>query len=457
MTLGEYLDKIIAFLKDLFSLDEDRANEDETIIGIRRSVEFKGINVWILIFAVFIASIGLNLNSVAVIIGAMLISPLMGPIMGTGLALGIYDFELLAKSLKNLAIMVIVSLLASALYFAISPLHHAQSELIARTTPTIWDVFIGLFGGLSGIVAGSSKEKGNVVPGVAIATALMPPLCTAGYGLANLSSKFFFGGFYLFIINTMFIAITTYFVVRLLGFKKKKFLDQVKEKRVTLMVPIIGLLTIIPSIFLAINLVNQTVTDNNVNRFVNEAFDKSRNQVLSKEVIRSKTQEGADTLVVYLIGKPISNDELKYLKDDLKRYKLPYELKLNQDIVNNEKVDLLTLKQGVMKDLYQNNEAMLKIKNQQITDLQSKIEAMEEGRVDIAQLTKESLHWNPSIRSLAINHTESFDADSQEIDTIHIAFMTTSEAMDDQKRKEYEGWLKDRIPADSLIFKEIIK
>jgi N-methylhydantoinase B/oxoprolinase/acetone carboxylase alpha subunit len=160
---------------------------------------------------------------------------------------------------------------------------------------------------------------------------------------------------------------------------------------------------------------------------------------------------------VYLIGRPISNDELKYLKNDLKRYKLPYELKLNQDIVNNEKVDLMTLKEGVMKDLYQNNEAMLKIKNQQINDLQAKIDEMNEGRIDIAQLTKESLHWNPSILSLAINQTESFDAQTQKVDTIHIAFMTTSEPMEDEKRIEYEGWLKDRIPADSLIFKQIIK
>ncbi|HNW52428.1 MAG TPA: TIGR00341 family protein, partial [Prolixibacteraceae bacterium] len=189
------------FLNDIFNLSHEQAEHLETIHSIEKGVDFKGVNVWTLVFAIFIASVGLNVNSTAVIIGAMLISPLMGPIMGLGLSIGIYDFDLLKKSLKNLVVAVFISVVTSAIYFFISPLSEAQSELLSRTTPTIYDVLIALFGGLAGIVAGSTKEKGNTIPGVAIATALMPPLCTAGFGIATGNFLYFIGAFYLFFIN----------------------------------------------------------------------------------------------------------------------------------------------------------------------------------------------------------------------------------------------------------------
>ena len=192
------------YLYNLFSLDNYKSSEQEVIESITKSVEFKGINVWVLVFAIFIASIGLNVDSAAVIIGAMLISPLMGPIMGIGLGAGIYDFELIKKAGRNLLVMMVISLITSTTYFLISPLREAQSELLARTTPTIWDVLIALFGGLAGIVATSTKEKGNVIPGVAIATALMPPLCTAGFGLATGNMYYFGGALYLFFLNEHF-------------------------------------------------------------------------------------------------------------------------------------------------------------------------------------------------------------------------------------------------------------
>jgi uncharacterized hydrophobic protein (TIGR00271 family) len=175
-----YLFGSIRFLRDLFDLSMDKVVEIQTIDYIRKNVEVKGTNLWLLIFAIFVASVGLNVNSTAVIIGAMHILTLMGPIIGIGMGVGINDFELIKKSLKNLAVAIIKSVITSATYFLISPLSDAQSELLARITPTIYDVFIALFGGFAGIVAGSSREKSNAIPGVAIATALMPPLCTAG-------------------------------------------------------------------------------------------------------------------------------------------------------------------------------------------------------------------------------------------------------------------------------------
>lgn len=183
--------ELLVFLRHRLSLEEDNADPQETIDYIRKGIEFRGTNVWILVFAIFVASIGLNMNSAAVIIGAMLISPLMGPIMGIGMGIGINDFELIKKAAKNLGLMVGISVATSSLYFFLSPISDAQSELLARTQPTIWDVLIALFGGLAGIVAGSRKEKSNAIPGVAIATALMPPLCTAGFGLATGNMSFF--------------------------------------------------------------------------------------------------------------------------------------------------------------------------------------------------------------------------------------------------------------------------
>lgn len=220
------------FFKDIFTLEEDKVNEEEVVESIIKGVEFRGTNLWILIFSILIASIGLNVNSTAVIIGAMLISPLMGPIMGVGLGIGINDFELIKKSLKNLFIAVVISIFVSTFYFYITPLKDAQSEILARTTPAIWDVFIAFFGGLAGIVAGSRKDKSNVIPGVAIATALMPPLCTASYGIANLNLTYFAGAFYLFFINSVFISFATFLIVRVLKFKKKVFLNIQAEKKV---------------------------------------------------------------------------------------------------------------------------------------------------------------------------------------------------------------------------------
>jgi len=210
--MKSFFQGIFFFLSERFNLHEDKEDESTIIESIRKNVDFRGANLWALIFAIFIASIGLNVNSTAVIIGAMLISPLMGPIMGIGLGIGINDFQLVKKGLKNLLIATVISIITSTLYFWITPLHEAQSELLARTSPSLWDVFVAFIGGLAGIVAGTRKEKSNVIPGVAIATALMPPLCTAGFGLAIGNLYYFFGAIYLYFINSLFICISTFLI-----------------------------------------------------------------------------------------------------------------------------------------------------------------------------------------------------------------------------------------------------
>ncbi|MDE7150718.1 MAG: TIGR00341 family protein, partial [Candidatus Amulumruptor sp.] len=194
------------FLVNYFSFSGQLISQAEAEESIRDGVSFKGTNIVILILAILIASLGLNTNSTAVIIGAMLISPLMGPIIGSGLGVGVHDFDLIKRSLRNLAMAAGFSVIASTVYFLISPVNEQHSELLARTSPTIYDVLIAFVGGFAGILAIASRNKGNVLPGVAIATALMPPLCTAGYGLATWQLHYFFGAFYLFIINSIYIA-----------------------------------------------------------------------------------------------------------------------------------------------------------------------------------------------------------------------------------------------------------
>jgi len=240
--------RIINFL----SIKTELENFDKILEEIKKGIIFKGTNLWILIFAIVVASVGLNMNSTAVIIGAMLISPLMGPINGIGFSIATYNFALLRESLKNFGYAVGISLIASTGYFLLTPISSAHSELLARTYPTIYDVLIALFGGFAGIVAISSRNKGNVIPGVAIATALMPPLCTAGYGLATLQFNFFYGAFYLFTINTVFIAIASMLVSKLLKFPISNIIDPSKKKRINRLIYLIIFLVFIPSIYLGV-------------------------------------------------------------------------------------------------------------------------------------------------------------------------------------------------------------
>ena len=316
-------DKLVAwwrYTSKLLSIN-DSTDVEATVASISQSVEFRGVNIWVLFFAILIASIGLNVNSTAVIIGAMLISPLMGPINGIGLAVGTFDMDLLKKSARNLLLMVAISLLASTLYFLLSPLGDAQSELLARTRPTIFDVLIATFGGLAGIVASSRKSQPvTVISGVAIATALMPPLCTAGFGLATLQFRYFVGAFYLFFINSFFIALATFVIVRYLHFPKHKFVDATREKLVKRTIAVLSILVIIPSFFAAINVVKETVFNSEVAKFVNDIRSEgllgSGTELLNYEkTYDRKTSE----LTLSIVGAQLSTtkiDSLRVLMQD---------------------------------------------------------------------------------------------------------------------------------------------
>jgi len=303
--------KLVGFRKELlsyFNVADDLVPQNEAELSIRSGVSFKGSQLLVLIFAIFIASLGLNTNSIPVIIGAMLISPLMGPIIGMGLAIGIQDYSLLQRGLKNIIMAMLGSLAASALYFVISPQYEGSSQLLARTSPSIYDVFVALFGGAAGIISIACKNKGQVMPGVAIATSLMPPLCTAGYGIATLQAHFFFGALYLFFTNMIFILFATWIGVKLLHYKKVVFQDSKRDKRVRTIVYVIVFTTVGVSCYLTYGMIRKSLFINAATAFVEKEMVFPNTQVLShKEYI----ENGKRHIDVTLIGAALPKDSLQ--------------------------------------------------------------------------------------------------------------------------------------------------
>lgn len=300
-------DAIKEQIKQYFNLIPYLEDETEAKESIIDNVSFRGPNIIILILAIIVASLGLNTNSPAVIIGAMLISPLMGPIIGIGLGAGIYDFSLIKRSARNLAAAAILSVIASTIFFLISPVSEGRSELLARTSPTIYDVLIGFFGGAAGIVAIACKQKGNVIPGAAIATALMPPLCTAGYGLATWQLQYFTGAFYLFLINSIFIALSTLIGVKLFKFKEVSFVDPKRRLRIKRIITVIVVATLLPSIYLTFMMLRESFFVNDANSFVEERLNFPNTQVFNKKAYVKNWKKYLD---ITLIGASVNIDSL---------------------------------------------------------------------------------------------------------------------------------------------------
>lgn len=301
----EIFEKIKIFYHNHLSII-DGTDSESTIKLISNDIEIRGANIWILICAAMLASIGLDVNSTAVIIGAMLISPLMSPILGIGLGVGISDRELLFKSLKNFGTAVGLSLLASAIYFKLTPLGMATGEMIARTSPTLLDVGVAVFGGVAGIVANSRREKTNAIPGVAIATALMPPLCTAGFGIASGNIQFFLGAFYLFFINAVFIALSTYFIVRILRFPHKEFIDYAKKRKMQYWIAAFAIIVIIPSAIIFFRVINEARTNKKIQDFLTAYVNNEKYEAIRWEIAML---DSLNTLKLFVIGEPISKSD----------------------------------------------------------------------------------------------------------------------------------------------------
>ena len=433
-----------SFLRSRFDLSADKASEEEVVDNIRKGVEFKGTNLWVLIFATFVASLGLNVNSTAVIIGAMLISPLMGPIMGMGLSVGINDFELMKRSLRNFGFMVLASIFTLTLYFFISPLSGAQSELLARTTPTTYDVLIAFFGGLAGIVAQSRKDRtSTVIPGVAIATALMPPLCTAGFGLATLQFKYFIGAFYLFFINTVFIAIATFIVVRFLHYSKKEFVDKNREMRVRRSILLIVLVTIIPSVVIGYRIVKRSLFENDVKRYVNTVFQFPKTKVIEHTGIY-RPDNGESYVEIYLIGEPISDEMIENARLQMPQYNLRDVRLVVRQSGETDNLNFSTLQTGYQE--------LLSEKNIRIRELETKLSAFATDTLAVRDITVEMRTLVPDLHDVTLSKAVRYNTDKTPADTLVLCVMHLNKGkkLAAGERERIEQWLRVRTKTDSL-------
>lgn len=444
-------------IKRYFNALPDKEHEAETIEQISSGVSFHGSNLWVLVFAIFIASLGLNVNSTAVIIGAMLISPLMGPIIGMGLAIGIGDLPLLKSSIKNYFVATVISVLTAMIYFLISPLTEAQSELLARTSPTLYDVLIALCGGAAGILALSTRGKGNVLPGVAIATALMPPLCTAGYGLAMGEWSFFFGAFYLFFINTVFIALATYIGVRMLRFRPKIAVSKERIRVVNRTIIGIVFVTMIPATIMTVRIIRESMLDNNITKFLKHELHYPGTQIVSHQKDSEKKQ-----INIVAVGNPISASNIEEAQNKLEQYSLgEYKLQVFQGAQSDSLLLINASKLGITAEA--NNQKLVE-QSGRIHHLEAQLQSYTQYETMSRSISGEIKTLWSNIQSISLSQAVEVPTDSvisPDTPTIsaptdgqkpHIvlAVVTHKGRFSEAERTRLQDWLKARTKAQQL-------
>ena len=443
--------KVLNFVKhrilERFALGDDAATQEEVNSNVQKGIMIRGTNLWVLIFAIFIASLGLNTNSTAVIIGAMLISPLMGPIIGMGYSMGVYDFALLKESLRNFLIMIVVSLVTSAIFFTLPLITSTQSELLARTQPTTYDILIALFGGLAGMVAQTRKDRtGTVIPGVAIATALMPPLCTVGYGLATFQFRFMLGALYLFTINSLFIALASFIVTRVMKFQQVGELEPVKLRKLkNLMIFIIVLVTF-PSILIAISIIHRSAFEANSKHFVEEAFNYENTFVVESSAQYNPGRKKQSTIEVRLFGEPLSDNVINNIRAQMSSvYHLP-------------KVDLVVRQSkqdggGVAITALQSNYTeMLNEKNRQISYLQEQLASIRTAdTLAVSSMTRELGIFVPEISDMSMQRHISYNPDGVATDTSYICIISFRDNLEAEPDMDLiHHWLTNRTGAENI-------
>ena len=443
--MNKYVRKLAAIVNIREHVDYHTADN-----SIRKNIAFRGPNVIILACAIIIASVGLNVNSIPVIIGAMLISPVMGPILGLGLGLGTEDGELLKDSLKNFAIMVLISILASSVFFFLSPLTlENPSELLARTNPTIYDVLIALFGGLAGIIETSRKEKGTVISGVAIATALMPPLCTVGYGISRLNITFMFGALYLFLINTIFIALATFLAVKFFKFPMLKADDERHKGLSKSWYGVILLIIILPSIWTAINVVKE----NNFKIHAAELVKKNKNMGRSF-VYDHKTNYSRklSTIDLFVAGEMLSDEAKESLYKDAE----DYGIMRNQIIIHEDativREDLSEAE--ILKGIYEHTDKQIKALNDSIVKLNASLEAYEGNKIPVQSIAQEIFAQHPHIVNVSITRGSAVDALTSEESEQIVVFVKCDEPMSHSLHNQIERWLKVRLNNENVLVVE---
>jgi uncharacterized hydrophobic protein (TIGR00271 family) len=459
------LDNLKKFLIELFDFREDTDHE-ATIEAIKTDIPFKGATAWILIFAVFVASIGLNADSTAVVIGAMLISPLMGPILGIGMSFALNDIDTFKKSLMNLGTMIGLSLLASFLFFYFFPLSEDNSELLGRVSPDIRDVLIAFFGGLALMVARTKKGTvASVIFGVAIATALMPPLCTAGYGLAIGNFTYFLGAMYLFTINAIFIALATFLVLKLLGFPMHKYANAAKRKRYSTIATVVGLAVMIPAIFTFITVFQKNQVKTQVTNFIKNEIKTIKNFQLIDDTYSYEDKE------IYLnFFNEVSQGEENILKNQLvnnTNYTKIKDFKITIKGSDTKSFELITTAYKEKREELQESKNSIGSLQKQIVNLQETISSLN-YRIEQDALNKNqkviafsSIAKDAKIRYMDIEEigfaSVLFSKDFMKIDTIPIATIKWNFKLSDSiislKEKTLRTWLQKEMKLDTLFIK----
>lgn len=436
-------------LFNLFRLDQDKASNKVIHQTISSATEIKGTNMLILMMAIFIASIGLNTNSTAVIIGAMLISPLMGCIMAIGYGMAINDMALVKKAVKGLGIQVLISLIVSTIYFKISPISIAQSELLARTNPTIWDVLIAIFGGMAGIVGVTRKEKSNVIPGVAIATALMPPLCTVGYGLANGNATFYLGAFYLFFINGFFICLTTCLMIRLMGIPRKTYINEAgeeQEEKIQKWTIAITILTILPSLYFGYQLVMDSIIDSNITRYIDSEFKFDNTRVVNRYISKEN-----HVIEIALVGSLISDDVLELLSDKLTNYSLDgYQLKVTQGEMSSS-LGTEDVKNILSEELYAQNQVALSDKEKKIELLESELLKYKLTDYAVEQMSKELKALYSGIESFSVGNQKVYNAADDSTSNHIVATLRSSVTLSTEDQERIKAWIGARTGGGEVL------
>ena len=447
---------IKAFISELLNIRED-TDRESTVEAIKKDISFKGHNAWILIFSIFVASIGLNVSSAAVVIGAMLISPLMGPIVGIGLSVAINDVDMLKRSLVNLGVMVFLSVLTATLYFLISPIKGITPELEARTYPTILDVLVAIFGGLALIVAKTKKGTiASVIFGVAIATALMPPLCTVGYGLATGNINYASGALYLFSINAVFIALSTFLVSKLLGFPLVRYANLQRRKRTAQIASAVAIVVIIPSVILFVNLLRKQVFESTVDQYLEKVV-----QYEGTEKIKYDKDFTKRKIDVYLIGAIVPQKVVEKWKAKMDDYEALKKSKLVVHQGANETGDMSLLssqvRSGILEDLYLKNQEVIENKDEQISFLENELLKYKQAGFSFADISKEVKINYPEVEHMSFANTITTNFSS--IDTIATFDVTWDSKMKNtakiEEAKKIQKWLTMRLKMDTLAVRSM--
>lgn len=438
----KFSEELRKFFRELFSLHGDSASNAEIKDRIINGGQFRGTNMCILILAIIIASIGLNMNSTAVIIGAMLISPLMGGIMSMAYGLATADLRHFRSALVSFIMQVVISMITSTVYFKITPLQMASNEMIARITPTIWDVLIALCGGIAGIIATTRKDRvNNVVPGVAIATALMPPLCTAGYGLATMQWRYFFGAAYLFFINMFFICLTSVIMLRILHVPLKSH-DTVKKARNSkIWVTLIVLVTILPSVYLAYQTVERSIAENQYEQYMAREFKFESTQVVS-----SKFDPVNRVINVALIGTNISQEQIDDLQKQLPAYKLSdvtlrvSQMEVKQGVTEEELQSVLAGRDADAQEM----DTELASMKEQLTQARELLDSRTEADAALRQIQNEILALYPKVKSVSVTSMQAADGSEERL----AAVISVTELFGEDELSQIQSWLNMVLEKD---------